>query len=118
MINKKAIIIVIINIIVAVIADYLILSGHWHYGKDGGFFPRMECSIILSPISYCILAKKNKLIFGIIGFIIGYLSIIISMLFINRYTSLDNIFYHILSIFFVFIIFFCLPNTGSILNNK
>ncbi len=96
----------IINIIVVFVADHYIKLGHWHYGKDAGFFARANFNFIMSPLFYFILAKKYKIIFALAGLIIGGLSIALSYLIIIPYTDLSDIYYHFLSVLLFITSFF------------
>ena len=80
----------------------------YYHGKDNGFFARVNFTLYASPISYFILAKKYRIIFAIIGLVIGGISMPISYLIIINCTNLSDIYYHLLAILFIFLGFFAI----------
>jgi len=79
--------------------DYQIKSHNmlYYHGKDNGLIVRLEWVCLISCICYILLAKKHKLIFALLGLIVGFLSLTISY-FLIYFTNLQDIYYHLLSI--------------------
>ena len=81
---------------------------HHHYGKDNGISRQIQSACILSALFYFVLATSKKILFLLIGFVIGLLSIILSIIIGYRFVD-NNLFPHILSCVIFISLFYLLP---------
>jgi len=85
---------------------------HHHYGKDDGITRQVESVCLLSALYYFVLANRRKLFFLLLGFVVGLLSIILSVR--VSYSLMDNILYcHILACILFICVFYLLPGKWS-----
>lgn len=96
-----------IYLIVVLFIDYKInlLDLNYYNGKDGGLMLRFETSIIMSVVFFIVMSKNNKILFSLLGIIIGVFSTIISYLLLGSFTTLDDVFYQLGAIFLFTAIF-------------
>ena len=53
----------------------------YYYGKDNGAFVQSESIVIFSFLFFVLISRKNIILRGLLGFVIGIISSIISYLF-------------------------------------
>lgn len=71
----------------------------YYYGKDNGVFKLFESIFVFSIVLFIVLAKRKRLLFGIIGFFSSFIATIIAMMI----TSYHNLFPILASIFLIVI---------------
>ena len=81
---------------------------HHYYGKDNGVVRQVESVCILSALFYFILANRKKILFLLLGFVVGLLAFILSIYISYSFTD-SIIFPHILACILFIIIFYVLP---------
>ncbi len=72
----------------------------YYNGKDNGVFKLFESIFVFSIVLFIVLAKRKRLLFGIIGFFSSFIATIIAMM-ITSYHSL----FPILASIFLIVIF-------------
>jgi hypothetical protein len=79
-----------------------------HYGKDNGIVRQVQSVCILSPLFYFILANRKKILFLLLGFVVGLLTFILSTYISYPFTN-SMIFPHILACVLFISFFYALP---------
>jgi len=106
--NIKLIVLILLTAIVVYIIDYKITAHDldYYYGKDDGFFRRIESICLLSSLFFGVMTKRTWWIQSLIGFIVGILSSIVSY-FLWYYLFDDNgLSFHIISCLLSILTFF------------
>jgi hypothetical protein len=68
---------------------------HHYYGKDDGITRQIESTCFLSALFYFVLSTRNKMLFFLLGFVAGFLSILISIFIFYPITD-NSLFGHML----------------------
>ena len=55
----------------------------FYYGKDNGYFRRIESIVIFSTMFFLVLSRNKRLLYTLYGFITGLISVIVSYVFIS-----------------------------------
>jgi len=94
------VLLIVLNLVLVIYLNYKISSFdlRFYYGKDDGFFTRLEATCLMSCLYFGLLSKKRKLLFSIVGFVVGILSILISYLTVFYFLDFDGVFYHLFAI--------------------
>lgn len=71
----------------------------YYHGKDNGVFKLFESIFVFAMVLFIVLAKRKRLLFGIIGFISSFITSIIAMMI----TSYHHLFPILASIFLIVI---------------
>lgn len=99
-------VLIVINIIVIFYINFKIQTDlSYHSGKDGGFFTGLEMITIMSSIYFLVLSKKNKLIFFMVGLVIGVISYIASYFLTFYFLNSSNLYYYLMAMIIFILIF-------------